>query len=61
MKYGHLPLDKFLQLNSLRLLFYSAENLANVDLPISESAFDNLFTNMLIRRFLDQTELKMDT
>jgi len=60
MKYGHLPLDKFLQLNSLRLLFYSAENLANIDLPVSESDFDNLFTNMLTRRFLDKTELKMD-
>ena len=60
MKYGHLPLDKFLQLNSLWLLFYSAENLANIDLLVSESDFDSLFTNILMRRFLDKTKLKMD-
>ncbi|RUS14955.1 hypothetical protein BC937DRAFT_93102 [Endogone sp. FLAS-F59071] len=38
----------------------SAENLGDVDLPISESSFDNSFPNMLTRRFLDRTELKMD-
>ncbi|CAB5392637.1 unnamed protein product [Rhizophagus irregularis] len=37
-----------------------AENLADIDLPISKSAFDNSFTNMLIRRFLNKTELKMN-
>ncbi|RGB30530.1 hypothetical protein C1646_817869 [Rhizophagus diaphanus] len=43
-----------------RAVLTYAENLANIDLPVSESDFDNLFTNMLTRRFLDKTELKMD-
>jgi len=38
----------------------SAENLADIDLPVSEAAFDNAFPNMLMRRFLDRSELKMD-
>ncbi|CAG8659580.1 10181_t:CDS:2 [Acaulospora morrowiae] len=38
-----------------------AENLADVDLPISESYSNNLFSNMLTRRFLDKTELKMES
>jgi len=37
-----------------------AENLSDVYLPVSESSFDNSFPNMLTRRFLDRTELKMD-
>ncbi|RUS34033.1 hypothetical protein BC938DRAFT_482780 [Jimgerdemannia flammicorona] len=44
----------------LAVLTY-AENLGDVDLPVSESAFDNAFPNMLMRRFLDKSELKMDT
>ncbi|CAG8618305.1 12724_t:CDS:10 [Funneliformis mosseae] len=44
-----------------RAVLTYAENLADVDLPISETAFDNSFTNMLTRRFLDKTELKMDS
>ncbi|CAI2189388.1 8869_t:CDS:2, partial [Funneliformis geosporum] len=43
-----------------RAVLTYAENLANIDLSVSESDFDNLFTNMLTRRFLDKTELKMD-
>ncbi|CAG8567708.1 6956_t:CDS:2 [Scutellospora calospora] len=43
-----------------RAVLTYAENLLNIDLPVSESDFDNLFTNMLTRRFLDKTELKMD-
>ncbi|RUS34446.1 hypothetical protein BC938DRAFT_480337 [Jimgerdemannia flammicorona] len=37
-----------------------AENLAEVDLPVSEAAFDNAFPNMLAKRFLDKKELNMD-
>ncbi|KAG9307747.1 hypothetical protein G9A89_023312 [Geosiphon pyriformis] len=37
-----------------------AENLAEVDLPVSEAAFDNAFPNMLRKRFLNKSELKMD-
>ncbi|CAG8589817.1 23003_t:CDS:2 [Cetraspora pellucida] len=44
-----------------RAVLTYAENLADVDLPVSESAFDNSFTNMLTRRFLDKSELKMDS
>ncbi|CAG8660070.1 1527_t:CDS:2 [Acaulospora morrowiae] len=44
-----------------RAVLTYAENLADVNQPISESAFDNLFTNMLTRRFLDMTELKIDS
>ncbi|CAI2174987.1 5896_t:CDS:2 [Funneliformis geosporum] len=36
------------------------ENLTGVDLPISESDFDNSFPNMLMKRFLDKAELKID-
>ena len=38
----------------------SAENLRGVDVPVSEVSFDNMFTNMLIRKLLDLKELKMD-
>ncbi|RHZ78968.1 hypothetical protein Glove_153g12 [Diversispora epigaea] len=55
------PKDKFILMKIKRATLVYAENLAYVDLPISEAAFDNLFINMLIRRFLDQNELKMDT
>ncbi|CAG8505740.1 7459_t:CDS:10 [Paraglomus brasilianum] len=37
-----------------------AENLRGVDVPVSEASFDNMFTNMLIRKLLDLKELKMD-
>ena len=39
---------------------HSAENLRGVDVPVSEASFDNMFTNMLIRKLLDLKELKMD-
>ncbi|RUS22387.1 hypothetical protein BC937DRAFT_89462 [Endogone sp. FLAS-F59071] len=50
--------DKFIAVK--RALLTYAENLADIDLPMSEMTFDNLFTNMLARRFLDKKELKMD-
>ncbi|CAB4482006.1 unnamed protein product [Rhizophagus irregularis] len=53
--------DKAYMIEVKRAVLTYAENLAGVDLPVSESAYDNLFTNMLIRRFLDNTELKMDS
>ncbi|RUS19340.1 hypothetical protein BC938DRAFT_475752, partial [Jimgerdemannia flammicorona] len=43
-----------------RAIVAYAENLRNIDLPISEAAFDNYFTNMLTKRFLDSQELKID-
>ncbi|RUS28392.1 hypothetical protein BC938DRAFT_481932 [Jimgerdemannia flammicorona] len=48
-------------LSSPRPLSYSAENLAYIEDIVSESAIDNSFTNMLTKRFLDRTELRMDT
>ncbi|CAG8617534.1 7643_t:CDS:2, partial [Paraglomus occultum] len=53
--------DKAYLIEIKRAVLTYAENLADVDLPISESAFDNSFTNMLTKRFLDKTELKMDS
>ncbi|CAG8470202.1 13408_t:CDS:10 [Ambispora gerdemannii] len=50
--------DEFIAVK--RALLTYAENLADIDLPMSEMTFDNLFTNMLARRFLDKKELKMD-
>ncbi|CAG8440577.1 4944_t:CDS:10 [Acaulospora colombiana] len=37
-----------------------AENLKNLEVPISEADFDNSFPNMLAKRFLDKRDLKMD-
>ncbi|RUP44904.1 hypothetical protein BC936DRAFT_148878 [Jimgerdemannia flammicorona] len=43
-----------------RAIVTYAENLRFVDLPVSEAAFDNAFTNMLVKRCLDPEELKID-
>ncbi|RUS32080.1 hypothetical protein BC938DRAFT_476337 [Jimgerdemannia flammicorona] len=44
-----------------RAVLTYAENLADIGDIVSESDFDNSFTNMLTKRFLDRTELRMDT
>ncbi|RUS30314.1 hypothetical protein BC938DRAFT_479567, partial [Jimgerdemannia flammicorona] len=61
-KYGvTLSADDQRDINDVKLAVMTyAENLGDVDLPVSESSFDNSFPNMLTRRFLDRTELKMD-
>ncbi|CAG8602487.1 5401_t:CDS:2, partial [Ambispora leptoticha] len=61
-KYGvTLSEDDQRDINAVKLAVMTyAENLGDVDLPVSESPFDNSFPNMLTRRFLDRTELKMD-
>ncbi|CAG8641521.1 10133_t:CDS:2, partial [Paraglomus occultum] len=43
-----------------RAIISYTENLRFVDLPVSEASFDNAFTNMLTKRFLDPEELKID-
>ncbi|RUS34037.1 hypothetical protein BC938DRAFT_482707 [Jimgerdemannia flammicorona] len=56
-----LTADDKRDINTLMLAIMTyAENLGDVDLPVSEAAFDNSFPNMLTRRFLDRSELKMD-
>ncbi|CAB4482561.1 unnamed protein product [Rhizophagus irregularis] len=52
--------DKAYMIEIKRAVLTYAENLADIDLSISKSAFDNSFTNMFTRRFLNKTELKMD-
>jgi hypothetical protein len=42
------------------ILSLSVENLRDVDLPVSEAAFDGSFTSMLTKRFLDRRELRID-
>ncbi|CAJ0865514.1 14396_t:CDS:10 [Entrophospora sp. SA101] len=37
-----------------------AENLKDLEVPISEADFDNSFPNMLTKRFLNKRDLKMD-
>jgi hypothetical protein len=44
----------------INLHFKSIENLKGTDLLVSESDFDNSFPNMLMKRFLDQDEVKID-
>ncbi|RUP51807.1 hypothetical protein BC936DRAFT_145650 [Jimgerdemannia flammicorona] len=56
-----LTADDKREINTLMLAIMTyAENLGDLDLPVSEAAFDNSFPNMLTRRFLDRSELKMD-
>ncbi|RUP49340.1 LOW QUALITY PROTEIN: hypothetical protein BC936DRAFT_142754 [Jimgerdemannia flammicorona] len=43
-----------------RAILTYADNLEEVDLPISEAAFDNLFPNMLARKLLDRKQLKVE-
>ncbi|CAG8622451.1 6607_t:CDS:2 [Ambispora leptoticha] len=46
--------------NIRRAIITYAENLKGLELPVSESDFDNDFPNMLTKRFLDKEDLKMD-
>ncbi|KAG9285419.1 hypothetical protein G9A89_010894 [Geosiphon pyriformis] len=56
-----LTADDRREINTLMLTIMTyAENLGDVDLPVSEAGFDNSFPNMLMKRFLDRSELKMD-
>ncbi|CAG8530336.1 6305_t:CDS:2, partial [Acaulospora colombiana] len=43
-----------------RAVITYAENLKDLEVPISEADFDNSFTNMLTNRFLNKRDLKMD-
>ncbi|CAG8641636.1 1775_t:CDS:10 [Paraglomus brasilianum] len=43
-----------------RAVITYAENLKDLEVPISEADFDNSFTNMLTKRFLNKRDLKMD-
>lgn len=43
-----------------RAIITYAENLGEIDLPVSEAAFDNAFPNILAKRFLDKEELRME-
>ncbi|CAG8650676.1 12011_t:CDS:2, partial [Funneliformis mosseae] len=43
-----------------RAIITYTENLKGLELPISESDFDNDFSNMLTKRFLEKQDLKMD-
>ncbi|RUS33772.1 hypothetical protein BC938DRAFT_483983 [Jimgerdemannia flammicorona] len=43
-----------------RAILTYADNLEEVDLPMSEAAFDNLFPNMLARKLLDWKQLKVE-
>ncbi|UZO19224.1 uncharacterized protein OCT59_010523 [Rhizophagus irregularis] len=46
--------------NIRRAIITYTENLKGLELPISESDFDNDFPNMLTKRFLEKRDLKMD-
>nr|CAG8434309.1 6985_t:CDS:10 [Entrophospora candida] len=43
-----------------RAVITYAENLKDLEVPISEADFDNSFPNMLTKRFLNKRDLKMD-
>ncbi|CAG8641629.1 886_t:CDS:2, partial [Paraglomus occultum] len=46
--------------NIRRAIITYAENLKGLELPVSESDFDNNFPKMLTKRFLNKEDLKMD-
>ncbi|CAB4480443.1 unnamed protein product [Rhizophagus irregularis] len=52
--------DKKIVATIRRAVVTYAENLKGLELPVSESDFDNAFPNMLTKRFLDKQDLKMD-
>ncbi|CAI2181732.1 18928_t:CDS:2, partial [Funneliformis geosporum] len=52
--------DKEIVATIRRAVVTYAENLKGLELPVSESDFDNAFPNMLTKRFLDKQDLKMD-
>ncbi|RGB28624.1 hypothetical protein C1646_673094 [Rhizophagus diaphanus] len=52
--------DKKIVATIRRAVVTYAENLKGLELPVSESDFDNAFSNMLTKRFLDKQDLKMD-
>ncbi|CAI2170855.1 13626_t:CDS:2, partial [Funneliformis geosporum] len=52
--------DKKIVTTIRRTIITYAENLNGLKLPVSEFDFNNAFLNMLIKRFLDKQNLKMD-